>query len=144
MRNVYLLSAPPSPLKRQPSKESVNSVTRSTGSGAAILPEESNAVDEELIVTTTAPSSLTGSPQLIHRNPNSTSSAGDAKLGRIQLSIRYSVQRQKLVITVHKIAYVHTENWRQKSWVNFLLELLAFAVTYLCHKMIRTTYRIRM
>ncbi|XP_076234601.1 extended synaptotagmin-like protein 2 isoform X3 [Calliopsis andreniformis] len=97
-------SVPPSPLKRQPSKESVNSLTRSTGSGAAILAEEANQVDEELIVTTTAPSSLTGSPQLIHRTPNTTTSAGEAKLGRIQLSIRYSVQRQKLIIVVHKIA----------------------------------------
>ena len=102
--NTVSSSVPPSPLKRQPSKESVNSSTRSTGSGAAMLPEESNTVDEELIVTATAASSVTGSPQLTHRTPNAMSSAGDAKLGRIQLSIRYSVQRQKLIVVVHKIA----------------------------------------
>ncbi|XP_076667035.1 extended synaptotagmin-like protein 2 isoform X2 [Andrena cerasifolii] len=102
--NTVSSSVPPSPLKRQPSKESVNSSTRSTGSGAAILPEESNTVDEELIVTATAASSVTGSPQLTHRTPNAMSSAGDAKLGRIQLSIRYRVQRQKLIVVVHKIA----------------------------------------
>ncbi|OAD54555.1 Extended synaptotagmin-2 [Eufriesea mexicana] len=97
-------SLPPSPLKRQPSKESVNSLTRSTGSGTVIVPEEPGTGEEELIITTTAPSSVTGSPQLIHRNPNMTSSTGEAKLGRIQLSLRYSVQRQKLIIVVHKIA----------------------------------------
>lgn len=102
----YLL-VPSTPLKRQPSKESVNSLTRSTGSAAVIVPEEPGTAEEELIVITTAPSSVTaGNQQLIHRNPNVTSSVGEAKLGRIQLSIRYSIQRQKLIIVVHKIAYV--------------------------------------
>ncbi|CAL7948734.1 unnamed protein product [Xylocopa violacea] len=101
--NNLSTSVPSSPLKRQPSKESVSS-TRSTGSGAVILPEEPAAVDEELLVTTATPSSHTESPQLIRRNTSITSSAGEAKLGRIQLSLRYSVQRQKLIIVVHKIA----------------------------------------
>ncbi|XP_076750730.1 extended synaptotagmin-like protein 2 isoform X2 [Xylocopa sonorina] len=101
--NNLSTSVPPSPVKRQPSKESINS-TRSTGSGAVILPEEPATVEEELLVTTATPSSRTGSPQLIHRNTSITSSAGEAKLGRIQLSLRYSVQRQKLIIVVHKIA----------------------------------------
>ncbi|XP_018315969.1 extended synaptotagmin-2 isoform X4 [Mycetomoellerius zeteki] len=102
--NVFSSSVPPSPLKKQPSKESVNSQTRSTGSAAALLPEEPTAVEEELILSTSAPSSFTGSPQLIHRNPSITSSSGESKLGRIQLTIRYSTQRQKLSIFVHKIA----------------------------------------
>ncbi|KAK9294826.1 hypothetical protein QLX08_010690 [Tetragonisca angustula] len=98
-------SLPSTPLKRQPSKESVNSLTRSTGSAAVIVPEEPGTAEEELIVITTAPSSVTaGNQQLIHRNPNVTLSAGEAKLGRIQLSIRYSIQRQKLIIVIHKIA----------------------------------------
>ncbi|KAL6255775.1 hypothetical protein P5V15_013018 [Pogonomyrmex californicus] len=101
--NVISSSVPPSPLKKQPSKESVNSQARSTGSAAA-LPEEPATGEEELIVSTSAPSSLTGSPQLIHRNPSITSSSGEAKLGRIQLTIRYSIQRQKLTVFVHKIA----------------------------------------
>lgn len=46
--------------------------------------------------------SETGST-LLHRTPSTTSSAGFAGLGRIQLTTRYSVQRQRLVIIVHKI-----------------------------------------
>ncbi|XP_012535565.2 extended synaptotagmin-2 isoform X2 [Monomorium pharaonis] len=99
--NVLSSSVPPSPLKKQPSKESINSQPRS-GSAAAILPEEA-AVEEELIFSANAPSS-TESPQLIHRNPSITSSSGEAKLGRIQLTIRYSMQRQKLSVFVHKVA----------------------------------------
>ncbi|KZC10058.1 PREDICTED: extended synaptotagmin-2 [Dufourea novaeangliae] len=101
--NILSSSLPPSPLRRQPSKESVNSLTRSNGSEATTAPEETDPPNEELIVVT-APSSLTESPQLIHRNLSVTSSAGGAKLGRIQLSLRYSIQRQKLIIVVHKIA----------------------------------------
>lgn len=40
---------------------------------------------------------------LIHRTLSTTSSAGLAGLGRIQLTLRYSVQRQRLVVIVHKI-----------------------------------------
>ncbi|XP_031833796.1 extended synaptotagmin-like protein 2 isoform X2 [Nomia melanderi] len=101
--NTLSSSLPPSPLKKQPSKESINSLTRSTESGGAIVPEETVAPNEELIVTNTV-SSLNESPQLLHRNLSVTSSSGEAKLGRIQLSLRYSVQRQKLIIVVHKIA----------------------------------------
>ncbi|XP_033205710.1 extended synaptotagmin-like protein 2 isoform X2 [Bombus vancouverensis nearcticus] len=98
-------SLPASPLNRQPSKESVKSLTHSTGSAAVIVPEESGTAEEELIVIATDQSSApVGDQQLFHRNPNMTSSAGEAKLGRIQLSLRYSVQRQKLIIVVHKIA----------------------------------------
>ncbi|XP_018364569.1 PREDICTED: extended synaptotagmin-2 isoform X2 [Trachymyrmex cornetzi] len=102
--NVLSSSVPPSPLKKQPSKESVNSQPRSTGSAAALLPEEPAAVEEELILSNSAASSFTGSPQLIHRNPSIMSSSGESKLGRIQLTIRYSTQRQKLSIFVHRVA----------------------------------------
>lgn len=44
-----------------------------------------------------------GDSQLTHRFPDITSSAGENGLGRIQLSIHYTVQRQKLFITIHKI-----------------------------------------
>lgn len=47
-----------------------------------------------------------GSPSLIHRTPSVTSSAGTAGLGRIQLTIRYSIHRQRLIVIVHKIMYV--------------------------------------
>lgn len=44
--------------------------------------------------------------QLIHRTLSTTSSAGLSGLGRIQLTLRYSVQRQRLVVIIHKIMYV--------------------------------------
>ncbi|CAG9823459.1 unnamed protein product [Phaedon cochleariae] len=40
---------------------------------------------------------------LLHRTPSVTSSAGEAGLGRIQLTLRYSIQRQRLIVAVHKI-----------------------------------------
>ncbi|XP_049822259.1 extended synaptotagmin-2 [Aethina tumida] len=43
---------------------------------------------------------------LLHRTPSVTSSAGEAGLGRIQLTLRYSLQRQKLIVVVHKIANI--------------------------------------
>ncbi|XP_017849136.1 extended synaptotagmin-2 isoform X4 [Drosophila busckii] len=49
------------------------------------------------------PISEIASSVLTHRMPELVSSAGDHGLGRIQLSIIYSAQRQKLDITIHKI-----------------------------------------
>lgn len=43
------------------------------------------------------------SQALHHRTPSVTSSAGQAGLGRIQLTLRYSVQRQRLAVVVHRI-----------------------------------------
>ncbi|XP_074032959.1 extended synaptotagmin-like protein 2 [Leptinotarsa decemlineata] len=40
---------------------------------------------------------------LYRRTPSVTSSAGEAGLGRIQMTLRYSVQRQRLIVVVHKI-----------------------------------------
>lgn len=40
---------------------------------------------------------------LLYRTPSMTSSAGDAGLGRIQMTLRYSVQRQRLIVVVHKV-----------------------------------------
>ncbi|XP_056640030.1 extended synaptotagmin-2 isoform X1 [Diorhabda sublineata] len=40
---------------------------------------------------------------LYHRTSSVTSSAGEAGLGRIQLTLRYSIQRQRLIVVVHKI-----------------------------------------
>lgn len=40
---------------------------------------------------------------LYHRTASVTSSAGEAGLGRIQLTLRYSIQRQRLIVVVHKI-----------------------------------------
>ncbi|XP_037922299.1 extended synaptotagmin-2 isoform X1 [Hermetia illucens] len=45
----------------------------------------------------------TAHSNLVHRVPSETNSAGEAGLGRILLSIRYNIQRQKLNVIVHKI-----------------------------------------
>ncbi|XP_037871783.1 extended synaptotagmin-1 isoform X4 [Bombyx mori] len=49
------------------------------------------------------PPSGRDSPKLIHRTSSLTTSAGEAGLGRILLSLRYSMQNQTLYIVVHKI-----------------------------------------
>ncbi|XP_050673440.1 extended synaptotagmin-1 isoform X9 [Leptidea sinapis] len=43
------------------------------------------------------------SPKLVHRTSSLTTSAGEAGLGRILLSLRYSMQNQTLYVVVHKI-----------------------------------------
>ncbi|KAH8246798.1 hypothetical protein KR032_000047, partial [Drosophila birchii] len=62
-----------------------------------ISPALSSSTSSEKPISELAASVLT------HRFPDSTSSAGEHNLGRIQLSIRYSAQRQKLDVTIHKI-----------------------------------------
>lgn len=44
------------------------------------------------------------STSIIHRTPSVTSSIGEAGLGRIQLTLRYSVQRQRLTVVVNQVA----------------------------------------
>ncbi|XP_044268241.1 extended synaptotagmin-2 isoform X2 [Tribolium madens] len=63
---------------------------------------------EEIIKTTTAPVASTPIKEsnLTHRSPSVTSSAGIHDLGRIQLTIRYSVQRQRLIVVVHQVANI--------------------------------------
>lgn len=41
---------------------------------------------------------------LTHRTLNNALSAGEVGLGRIQITLRYSVQRQRLIVVIHKIA----------------------------------------
>ncbi|XP_028175063.1 extended synaptotagmin-2 isoform X4 [Ostrinia furnacalis] len=53
-----------------------------------------------------APSSGRDSPKLVHRTSSITTSAGEAGLGRILLSLRYSMQNQTLFVVVHKIANI--------------------------------------
>ncbi|XP_073945222.1 extended synaptotagmin-like protein 2 isoform X2 [Choristoneura fumiferana] len=43
------------------------------------------------------------SPKLVHRTSSLTTSAGEAGLGRILLSLRYSMPNQTLIVVVHKI-----------------------------------------
>nr|CAD7401753.1 unnamed protein product [Timema cristinae] len=84
-----------SPLKKQGSKESLHS-------GSSL----SQTHVDDVMTVTTAPPPVESSPPTTLRNRmlSDTSSAGEAGLGRIQLTLRYSVQRQRLIIVVHKIA----------------------------------------
>ncbi|XP_035781385.1 extended synaptotagmin-2-like isoform X2 [Anopheles albimanus] len=50
-----------------------------------------------------SPNLSDGGTELLRRSPSTTSSAGSAGLGRIQLTTAYSVQRQRLIVIVHKI-----------------------------------------
>ncbi|CAB3248355.1 unnamed protein product [Arctia plantaginis] len=46
------------------------------------------------------------SPKLVHRTSSLTTSSGEAGLGRILLSLRYSMQNQTLYVVVHKIMHI--------------------------------------
>ncbi|KRT81174.1 C2 domain containing protein [Oryctes borbonicus] len=46
------------------------------------------------------------STSVIHRTPSVTSSSGEAGLGRIQLTLRYSIQRQRLTVVVNQVANI--------------------------------------
>ena len=103
-----MISVPPSPLKKQPSRDSIQSVGSNVSapettkiSSVAELP---TPIDEEPIVSQNAPSQVSANSNLVHRHSSFTISAGEAKLGRIQLTLQYSVPRQKLYVHVHKIA----------------------------------------
>ncbi|XP_040158676.1 extended synaptotagmin-2 isoform X3 [Anopheles arabiensis] len=50
-----------------------------------------------------SPNLSDGGTELLRRSPSTTSSSGSAGLGRIQLTVAYSVQRQRLLVIVHKI-----------------------------------------
>ncbi|XP_012262341.2 extended synaptotagmin-3 isoform X2 [Athalia rosae] len=94
-----------SPLKKQLSKDSVTSSAISTASfnPSQSLEEETTLIQEPAAVSIDSIPVL-ANPNLIHRNLSVTSSAGESGLGRIQLTLRHSVARQKLVVVVHKIA----------------------------------------
>ncbi|XP_066603635.1 extended synaptotagmin-2 isoform X2 [Prorops nasuta] len=89
--------------QKQSSKESIESSPRSVRDRDQ-APIEMVTVEEEPLLTSSISSSVNASPHLLQRNPSVTSSAGESKLGRIQLTLRYSISRQKLIIFVHKIA----------------------------------------
>lgn len=107
------------PLQKQESKLSMYSQTSSAAgtdadsNAAAAAVEEAFieslvSVGSQLSATPSGSDNNGGSPTLLHRTPSVTSSAGAAGLGRIQLTIRYSIHRQRLIVIVHKIMYVFT------------------------------------
>ncbi|XP_049278845.1 extended synaptotagmin-2 isoform X1 [Anopheles funestus] len=53
-----------------------------------------------------SPNLSDGGTELLRRSPSTTSSAGSAGLGRIQLTVAFSVQRQRLLVIVHKISNI--------------------------------------
>lgn len=72
------------------------------------LADAGASIEEELFTASTktglnASPSSTEDQTLFHRTPSTTSSAGSDGLGRIQLSLRFNMQRQRLVIIIHKI-----------------------------------------
>lgn len=98
---------PSTPLKKQASKESIHSAANSTVSSSATVPpvsEVEKEMEREMVIPSEASNNDSFHPELLHRHPSVTSSAGDWKLGRIQLTLRYSVPRQKLIVVVHKVA----------------------------------------
>ncbi|GLV41434.1 Extended synaptotagmin-like protein 2 [Carabus blaptoides fortunei] len=90
-------------ITREPSIKSIgqNSVAESVA--------ESEVIAEEPMQDTIIPAVNATPPDSPHaglhlRTPSVTSNAGEAGLGRIRLTLRYSVQRQILVIVVLKVA----------------------------------------
>lgn len=71
-----------------------------------VIQEDINEAVAALLPTSPSlekPISEVVSQVLTHRVPDTASTAGEHGLGRIQLSITYSAQRQKLDVTIHKI-----------------------------------------
>ncbi|XP_055708386.1 extended synaptotagmin-2 isoform X2 [Phlebotomus papatasi] len=89
-------------LSKQDSRLSVDTASRDI-SGST--PEEPCVVSSTATVSSATPPATPeyGDSTLIHRTTSTTSSGGVAGLGRIQLTLRYSVQRQRLIVIVHKI-----------------------------------------
>lgn len=110
LRNASLRKAE---LMKQDSKLSVHSyggtaaedaiaaepLLRATVAGASLAAEPPSAG----VSHADGGSGSTVSQLLHHRTPSSTSSAGHAGLGRILLTLRYSVHRQRLTVLVHRI-----------------------------------------
>lgn len=95
-------SSPIPPLRKQDSRMSNHSYGNDTDSGVAN--EDANvALSASQTSASPSPDLSEQTTGLLHRTPSMTSSAGIAGRGRIQLTLRYSVQRQRLVVIVHKI-----------------------------------------
>ncbi|XP_063237975.1 extended synaptotagmin-2 isoform X2 [Bacillus rossius redtenbacheri] len=91
----------PTPVSKFLSKESLRQGS-STSLPSLPLAEESVSVGAPAPTAELSP--LPAASELRNRTTSSTSSAGEAGLGRIQLTLRYSIQRQRLIIVIHKVA----------------------------------------
>lgn len=114
------------PLRKQDSRMSNHSYGNDNDSGLA--QEEINvALTASKTSASPSPDLSEQSSNLMHRTPSMTSSAGIAGRGRIQLTLRYSVQRQRLVVIVHKIMYVKELH----SFSSFHVEVALLKKTFL-------------
>ncbi|XP_017465615.1 PREDICTED: extended synaptotagmin-2-B [Rhagoletis zephyria] len=90
-----------------------NASSKDLQSPTSRISAESPIVEEQVETMKPSPTATpysaaleSGEAVLTHRMPDLSSSTGEYGLGRMLLSIRYSVQRQKLTVTVHKIMYL--------------------------------------
>ncbi|XP_058061694.1 extended synaptotagmin-2 isoform X3 [Anopheles bellator] len=101
------------PSLSQSSSQQATSQDSRKSTTSAILDQMSVHQEEPFVVSTLntvmmatpprSPNLSDGGTELLRRSPSTTSSAGSAGLGRIQLTVSYSVQRQRLLVIVHKI-----------------------------------------
>lgn len=83
---------------------------KSTSSGIA---DQMSIQEEPFVMSTLNTAMMTTPPrspnpsengtELLRRSPSTTSSTGSYGLGRIQLTVAFSVQRQRLLVIIHKI-----------------------------------------
>lgn len=79
------------------------------GVTSPIIEEMSTSAVEQLITSERAESKESNSaPLLRHRTLSTQSSMGSYSLGRIQIALHYSVERQRLSVTIHKIMLVYS------------------------------------
>lgn len=97
---------PTASMKKQDSRISQSSVSASIEEAVAAVEEEVFEASTNAQLNSPVPSSNLEDQVLYHRTPSSTSSAGADGLGRIQLTLRFNIQRQKLMVIVHKIAHI--------------------------------------
>ncbi|XP_072935916.1 NAD(P) transhydrogenase, mitochondrial [Epargyreus clarus] len=98
----------PAPPKPEPVPvQTTNTDLKNIEDGAADNASEKSIPVEQIIKEVDVPQQQANperdSPKLVHRTSSLTTSAGEAGLGRILLSTRYSMQNQTLYVVVHKI-----------------------------------------
>lgn len=120
--------SPVPPLRKQDSRMSNHSYGNDNDSGLA---QEEISAPLTASKTSASPSPDLSEPgtTLLHRTPSMTSSAGIAGRGRIQLTLRYSIQRQRLVVIVHKIMFVKITSHSLESNLTDLLLSSAIGIS---------------
>lgn len=93
-------------MKKQDSRISTSSVAASIEEAVAAVEEDVFMEQTKAELNSAIPSSNLDDPVLYHRTPSTTSSAGVDGLGRIQMTLRFNIQRQRLLVIVHKIANI--------------------------------------